>query len=129
MYGLTVELNLSVADSIEKLRSALQKEQMGIVSEIDFQANLKERIGYELPTYKLLGICGPRFAKQIIEADRDIGALLPCSCAVYESAPGVSRIVIQHPDVVAGQSDKAEVKSAMASAVETLNRVIADLKS
>lgn len=128
MFAITVDMNMPVEQAIAQLRQSLQKEKMGIVSEIDFQATMKEKLNHSIPPYFLLGICGPGYAKRVIEADPDMGALLPCSCAVFETSTGKSRIAIQHPDVVAAQTDKADIRAAMKEALEALTRVAKELQ-
>jgi uncharacterized protein (DUF302 family) len=63
----------------------------------------------------------------VIEADADLGALLPCGCAVYESAPGKTRVAMQNPNTVAAVTDKPQALEAMAEARAALELVIANL--
>ncbi len=127
MYAMTVELPLSIDDTIEKLKTVLTTEKMGVVSEINVQAIMKAKLDHDIPPYRMIGICGAGFARRVLEADADLGAMLPCSCAVYEVAGGKTRVAIQDPDIVAGVTDKAAVKSTMAEARTALQRVMAAL--
>lgn len=126
-YAFTVELNQSIAPAIETLRTALTAEKMGIVSEVDVQATLKNKLGIDSHPQRLLGICSPGIAHQLMTAEPDIGALLPCSAAISESTPGRSRIAVQDPMVIAAQSDNAQVRSACEQAAAALQRVVAGL--
>lgn len=128
MYALVVDLKVDINQAIELLRQALQTEKMGIVSDVDFQANMKEKMNHTMPGYRILGICGPKYAKQIVEAEPTIGAMMPCSCAVYDIGSGVTRIAMQMPEVMASVTDNAQVKSAMNEARQSIDRVIAILK-
>jgi uncharacterized protein (DUF302 family) len=129
MYAHTIELALPIDQAIEKLKAALAEAKMGVVSEVDVQAIMKAKINHEIPPYRLLGICAPGIAKAVIEADRDAGALLPCGCCVYETAPGNTRIALQDPAVVAGLADNAAITAAMTVAQGHLADVIAKLKA
>lgn len=128
MYAMTVEIALPIDQAIEKLKDALTEEKMGVVSEVNVQAIMKAKLDHDIPPYRMIGICGAGFARRVLEADADMGAMLPCSCAAYEVAGGKTRIAIQDPDVVAGVTDKAAIKTAMAEARTALERVVAALK-
>jgi uncharacterized protein (DUF302 family) len=127
MYAFTAELNLGIEQAIEKLKAALAERKMGVVSEIDLQAIMKVKMNHDIAPYKILGICGPGYARRVIESDPDLGGLLPCGCAVYESAPGKTRIAVQNPNTVAAVTDKPQAIEAMAEARVALDQVIAAL--
>jgi uncharacterized protein (DUF302 family) len=127
MYAFTLELDLGIDQAIDKLKNALAGQKMGVVSEIDLQAIMKAKMNLDIAPYKILGICGPGYARRVIEADPDMGALLPCGCAVYESAPGKTRLAMQNPNTVAAVTDKAAALEAMAEARQALEQVINSL--
>lgn len=127
MYAMTVELDLPIEPAIEKLKEALTAEKMGLVSEVNVQAIMKAKLDHDMPPYRMLGICGAGYAKRVLDADADMGAMLPCSCAAYEIASGKTRIAIQDPEVVAGVTDQAAIKTAMSEARVALGRVVATL--
>ena len=129
MYAHTVELPLPIDQAIEQFKAALAEAKMGVVSEVDVQAIMKAKINHEIPPYRLLGVCAPGIAKRVIEADRDAGALLPCGCCVYETATGVTRIVLQDPGTIAGLADNAGITAAMADAQSHLAGVLAKLRA
>jgi uncharacterized protein (DUF302 family) len=129
MYAHIIELALPIDQAIEKLKAALTEAKMGVVSEVDVQAIMKAKINHEIPPYRLLGICAPGIAKAVIEADRDAGALLPCGCCVYETAPGNTRIALQDPGAIAQMADNAAITAAMTTAQGHLAGVIAKLNA
>lgn len=129
MYAHTVELALPIEQAIEKLKATLAEAKMGVVSEVDVQAIMKAKIGHDMPPYRLLGVCAPGIAKRVIEADRDAGALLPCGCCVYESAPGTTRIALQDPSGIASLSGNADIAAIMAEAQSQLAGVLATLRA
>ena len=126
-YALTIELPQPLAAAIETLRTALAAEQMGIVSEVDVQATLKAKLGLVSHPQKLLGICSPKVAHAILSAEPDMAAMLPCGCGVAEARPGVTRIALQNPAVIAAATDNAAVDAACIAATAALRRVIARL--
>ncbi|KQZ12327.1 MULTISPECIES: DUF302 domain-containing protein [Streptomyces] len=81
-YSRTVHVNGNFAQTVTAVREALAEQGFGILTEIDVQATLKEKLGHEMEDYLILGACNPPLAHQAIEADRSIGLLLPCNVVV-----------------------------------------------
>src|SRR6266511_1046864 len=79
-FGKTVQMYYE--DAIERATEALAKEGFGVLTEIDVAATLKKKLGKEIPPYKILGACNPQFAHRALEAEPQIGALLPCNVVV-----------------------------------------------
>ena len=128
-YALTIDLPQPLPSAIETLRAALAAEQMGIVSEVDVQATLKTKLGLDSHPQKLLGICSPKVAHAILCAEPDMGAMLPCGCGVSEARPGVTRIALQDPAVIAAATDNVAVHAACELATAALQRVVGRLAS
>jgi uncharacterized protein (DUF302 family) len=126
-YAFTLELPQALGAAIDTLRAALSAEQMGIVSEVDVQATLKAKLGLDNHPQKLLGICSPKVAHAILSAEPDLGAMLPCGCSVSEARPGVTRIALQDPAVIAAVTDHPAVHAACDVASAALQRVVARL--
>ncbi|KPF47632.1 hypothetical protein IP87_00925 [beta proteobacterium AAP121] len=126
-YAHAIELPLALGPAIETLRAALAAEQMGIVSEVDVQATLKNKLGLDNPPQKLLGICSPRVAHALLQAEPDIAALLPCGGGATEHSPGRTRLVLQDPMFIAAASTHPQVQAACTEAAEALQRVVTRL--
>ncbi|MGD9676516.1 MAG: DUF302 domain-containing protein [Candidatus Bipolaricaulia bacterium] len=72
-------------DEVQKrVEAELAQEGFGIVSRIDMRERLKEKLGIDFPRYVILGACSPSLAKGSLDAEREIGLLLPCNVIVYE---------------------------------------------
>lgn len=126
-YAFTVELAQPIQEAVETLRAALAAEQMGIISEVDVQATLKSKLGVDSHPQRLLGVCSPKIAHELISAEPDIAALLPCGGAATEAVPGRTRIALQDPRMIAAASGNAEVTAGAERVREALQRVVARL--
>ena len=84
MYGYKKKVSVSFEKAVEKTRQELQKEGFGVLTEIDVRATLKKKLDVDYDNYIILGACNPPFAYQALQAEKDIGLLLPCNVIVYE---------------------------------------------
>ena len=123
-YTLSATTELGVAEAAERVRDELRSEGFGILCEIDVQATLAEKLGVEGEPYLVLGACNPPFAHQALEAEPDLGTLLPCNVAVYRrnGETRVSAIDAERMLSIVGNADlapvAAEVRRKLAAVVE-----------
>ncbi len=83
-YGYKRQLALSYDEALGRLKTELEKEGFGVLTEIDVRATLKKKLGAEFDNYAILGACNPPFAYQALQAEADIGLMMPCNVIVYE---------------------------------------------
>lgn len=83
-YALTTKTALAFDDAVARVREELASEGFGVLTEIDAQATLREKLGVEMERYLILGACNPAFAHAALELEPEIGVLLPCNVVVYE---------------------------------------------
>lgn len=129
MYSFSIKVSAELPEVEEKIIAALAEEGFGILTEIDVQATLKKKLGLEKLPYKILGACNPHLAHQAIEAEPEIGVLLPCNVILRQDESGQNIVTFMNPEAVLtlvdreGVADLAkEVHSRMrrvAEAVET----------
>lgn len=125
-YTLTVHVDADPATAEERVRAALADEGFGILTEIDVQATLKSKLDHDMRPYKILGACNPPLAKQAIETDEDIGALLPCNVVVRAHPDGGTEIVAADPEQMLAISSEADALNALAcDAKERIERALA----
>ena len=85
MYGFGKEVNLSFEEAIPRVKEELKKEGFGVLTEIDVKKVLKEKLNVDFKKYQILGACNPPFAYQTLQAEEEIGLLLPCNVIIYEN--------------------------------------------
>lgn len=101
-YGVKKQINYPFTDAVTKTKAALSEEGFGILTEIDVKATLKKKLNADWDNYVILGACNPPFAFQALQAEKEIGLLLPCNVIVYEDAGKVFASAIR-PTVAMGR--------------------------
>ena len=128
MYGFTTTLNGTTFDqALAKTLAALKAEGFGVLSDIDVQRAMKEKLGVDMPPYRILGACNPPLAYQALQAVPDIGLLLPCNVVVREEAPERVVVGFLDPQVMVTMVGKPEVKVVADAAEQRLRRACESL--
>jgi uncharacterized protein (DUF302 family) len=96
-YGLRVEVRVPYQQAIDRVISALKAEGFGVLTQIDVQETLKQKLNREFRKYVILGACNPTLADRALHAELEIGLLLPCNVIVYETEPGRSAVAAMAP--------------------------------
>ena len=128
-YAFSTVLNTIYEDAISRVTDALKEEGFGILTEIDVKETLKKKLDREFRKYVILGACNPPFAYRSLNADLDVGLLLPCNVIVYETDDGKAYVAAINPisalEVIQSQELRniaEEVSEKLKRAIERLSR-------
>jgi uncharacterized protein (DUF302 family) len=83
-FALRKELGTPYDKVLAQVPEALKSEGFGVLTEIDVQDTLKQKLGIDFRRYRILGACNPPLAHRVLLADLDVGLTLPCNLVVYE---------------------------------------------
>lgn len=126
-YYISKKLKTDFNSAIDKVTETLKDEGFGIISTINLQEKLKEKLGVDYRKYTILGACNPGFAYEALQMEDKIGTMLPCNVIVQELGDGEVEVAAINPvdsmqavnnpelDEVAG-----DVKLMLSKAIERL---------
>jgi len=122
-FGFGKQVELGFDEAIVKVTDELQKEGFGVLSDIDVAAKMKEKLGKDMPRYRILGACNPPLAYEAISAVEDIGLLLPCNVLVREDAEGKVHVDFMDPASVLSLVDNPGIAPLAGKVKERLLKV------
>jgi uncharacterized protein (DUF302 family) len=122
-FRIQRKTQLTFDEALARVPDALKAEGFGVLTQIDVQETLKQKIGADFRRYRILGACNPKLAYRALSAELEVGVMLPCNVIVYEADDGkamicaidpMATIAATHPglNVIAG-----EVKFALQRAL------------
>ena len=123
MYGFNIKLTGDMNGVRERVTTALQQEGFGVLTEIDVAATLKKKLDIDRKPYLILGACNPVLANQALNADPDIGLLLPCNVVLREEDDGSITVGFMDPAAVMSLVDKEGVEVLATEVRSRLERV------
>lgn len=88
-YGYTKKIELDFDSAVQEVKKALKDQGFGILSEIDVQKAMKEKLDKDMDKYLILGACNPPLASRALDSEIEIGLLLPCNVIVYQNGADV----------------------------------------
>jgi uncharacterized protein (DUF302 family) len=123
-YGFSKIVDLGYQEALKKVTEELQKEGFGILTEIDVQATLRKKLEVDFKPYKILGACNPPFAYKALQAEEEIGLMLPCNVIVYMNRDDKTVIAAVDPIVSMQSVDNSQLVEVAATIQDKLRSVI-----
>jgi uncharacterized protein (DUF302 family) len=127
-YGFGTTLQIPYEEAVLRVKDALKMEGFGVLTDIDVQETLREKLDAEMGPYLILGACNPTLAHRALEQEPQIGLLLPCNVVVRASRDGC-RVEIADPEAMLGIAGNTQLHSIAREAKQRLLRVVAVLES
>lgn len=124
-YGFGKTVTLPFGETLDRVTQALASEGFGVLSDIDVAGTLKKKLDTDMPPYRILGACNPPLAQRALEAEPEIGLLLPCNVVVRQTAEESVRVEFLDPNVLASLTDEPRVAGLAGEVRERLMRVMA----
>ena len=117
-------------DAIEaQILTLLKDEGFGLITQIDMQQTLKNKLDVDFKKYKILGACNPMFAYKALQAENKIGTMLPCNLIIQELSPNTIEVSAINPMVSMQAVKNDKLKSIAVSVSEKLENIINNIKN
>ena len=126
--GIRKELRATYDEALTRVPEALKSEGFGVLTEIDVQRTLKQKLGVDFRRYEILGACNPPFAHQALQAEIEIGLMLPCNVVVYENDEKLAVVLAVDPTKTMASTGNPKLVELAAAVKEKLTRALARLE-
>lgn len=126
-YGMSKTIDRPFDEVNEDVRTALAEQGFGIITEVDMQTTLRNKIGVEIDQQIILGACNPKYAHRSLQIEPSIGLLLPCNVVIRKTDAGTVVEMI-NPEMMVQITDNPEMKQIANEVTEKLAAALASLK-
>ena len=127
MYTIDKTVDAPFDDVVERTVDALGAEGFGVLTDVDVQATLDEKLGEDFRRYRILGACKPPLAHRALEEELKLGALLPCGVAVYETDDGRVGVSAVDPGTMLGVVDNPALDGLADEVTDSFERALDSL--
>lgn len=127
-FGTRKELRATFDQTLARVPEALKAEGFGVLTEIDVQKTLDQKLGVPFRRYKILGACNPPFAYEALQAELEVGLLLPCNVVVYENDDRTTTVLAVDPTKTVTLAGSPALEKLAVNVKERLDRALARLE-
>lgn len=126
-YTFTAKSKYSFDETIEEVTELLKSQGFGVLTEIDVKDTLKNKLDVEFRKYRILGACNPEFAHKALQAEANIGVMLPCNVTVQETDDGIVEVSAVDPVASMQAVENSDLEPIAAEVRDRLKEVINQL--
>jgi uncharacterized protein (DUF302 family) len=128
--AISTPLHTSFEDAVARTREALAEQGFGVLTEIDVKGTLKAKLGHDMEDYLILGACNPPLAHRAVEANRQIGLLLPCNVVVRADPDHAGTVLVEamNPGLLVEVTGEPELRPVAEEVTDRLKAAINSLK-
>lgn len=123
-YYFKTNVDLPYEEAVQKVREVLAGEGFGVLTEIDVKATLRKKLDVDFRPYVILGACNPPLAYKTLQAEEQIGLMLPCNVVVQEAPDGGSIVAALNPLVAMQSVGNPELEPTAREVTEKIHRAV-----
>ena len=123
-YGFGRTVDLGFEEARRKVEESLKAQGFGILTEIDVKSTMKQKLDVDFRRYAILGACNPPLAHEALEAEIEIGLLLPCNVILYETDEGRTRVAAADPKAMMEVTGSPALEGVAQRARERLEKAL-----
>jgi len=127
-FGIHKPLRATYEEALARVPEALKAEGFGVLTEIDVQGTLKQKLGVDFRRYKILGACNPPFAHQALQVDLEAGLAMPCNVVIYEDDGRRAVVLAVDPTKTMAAAGNPKLAALAGEVKEKLERALAKLE-
>ncbi len=126
-YAFRTEIELPYTETVGKVKEELMVEGFGVLTEVDVERVMSDKLGVRFRPYTIIGACNPPISHQAFTTNLEAGLVLPCNVIIYEQG-GKSVVEIADPMTMIATIGDSRLDVVADAARTRLLRVIAKLE-
>ncbi|MBQ9601929.1 MAG: DUF302 domain-containing protein [Neisseriaceae bacterium] len=126
-YHLSAPIRGAFEQARETLFALLQENGLSVVSDVNVQAILENKLGKKMRPVHIYGACNAKLAERIVDAEPTALTLLPCTFVLREENDSSCIASFMHPKNILGLAEHDEVQAVAALAQEKIEKIVQTL--
>lgn len=119
LFHYTVETKKGLDEVVKALEESLKAHNFGILWDLDVPSTLQSKgVDFSQP-YRVLEVCNPSKAKEILGRNNLVGYFLPCKIVVYDDH-GTTKIGFPRPSILMEVIQDPSLKEVAEEVEQTL---------